>query len=170
LSFFSFAPAFSFSDLPGVSDIGALYDLYKITRVDIEFIPFDTVAAAPLVGGSAPLGGVLHSVFDYDDAAPVSASTTGTQLMQQYQTYKVQQFIRPGPLRWSVRPRIAVAAYSGAFTSYANVGDLWIDVNSSTVQYYGFKFLVELSNPNTTATFFLFKLKFTYYVDCAEVR
>lgn len=41
-----------------------------------------------------------------------------------------------------LRPRTAMAAYSGAFTSYANMSDQWIDLNSTSVQYYGFKLLL----------------------------
>jgi len=36
-------------------------------------------------------------------------------------------------------PRIATAAYSGVFTSFANVGPMWLDSGSPSVQHYGFK-------------------------------
>jgi len=44
----------------------------------------------------------------------------------------------------SFRPKFAVAAYSGVFTSFAQSGfNQWIDVASTTVPNYGLKWIVD---------------------------
>jgi len=46
---------------------------------------------------------------------------------------------------------MAVAAYAGSFTSYANMEPQWIDCASPSVQHYGFKCAV---NPTGVAMTF----------------
>ncbi len=40
-----------------------------------------------------------------------------------------------------LEPHLAIGAYSGAFTSFANTNSTqWVDANSPSVQYYGVKY------------------------------
>jgi len=43
--------------------------------------------------------------------------------------------------RWA--PHVAIAEYSGAFTSYGNVPSTWIDAASPSVEHYGLKFATD---------------------------
>ncbi len=83
----------------------------------------------------------LTWVIDYDDANGLGSLSAG-------QAYSTCLTLNPGEsAERTFRPRMAVAAYSGAFTSYANVEPMWIDAASNAVQHYGCKFWI----PQATA-------------------
>jgi hypothetical protein len=124
------AYAFTLSQLPNYTVFTACFDRYRILCVQVQFNPAATVTSD------------LSTAIDYDDANSPTAE------IQQRDTGMVvpcgNYFER------TFRPRIAVAAYSGAFTSYANMpSNLWIDCASPQVQYFGLKYYVPVSASNS---------------------
>jgi hypothetical protein len=114
-------------------DYTNVFDQYRIEAVEIIFSP-------RLSNGSFPSGAVsprLYTVIDYDDAS----AATIAQLVQ-YQTCIT---VPPGcGVVRSCVPHVAIAAYaSGAFTSFANMSDQWLDCASAAIQHYGFKVAIE---------------------------
>lgn len=112
----------------------AVFDSYRIMGVKVKWIPLNSQQQ-----------GVVHTVLDYDDGnAPASESA-----MLQYDTLKSapanvyfeREFI----------PRIAMAAYSGSFTSYAQSKPFqWIDVASPSVAHYGLKYYIPATSSAST--------------------
>lgn len=101
-----------------------LFDQYRIDQVESWMFP--------------DLGGVVHggpwsSVIDLDDANTPSASAD----VQNRQGCLTSGIDAGHYHRW--KPHMAVAAYSGAFTSYSNIIAGWIDAASPAVQHYGLK-------------------------------
>jgi len=131
------AYAITLSGFPGYNSPATTFDSYRITYISINFVPFGITAAA-----NATLG-QLTTAIDYADASPVDQS----QLLQNDTSMVVQtgQFFE----RRFV-PRIAVAAYSGAFTSYAQSEGEWVDTSSPAVQYYGLKYSQSISSSANT--------------------
>lgn len=125
-SFYSFT--FRLSDLPQASTFSALYDQYRVTKLKYEFYPAMTMGIS-----NAALVGTLITVIDYDDA---TVPTTPTQLLE-YANARVTSIYKP-QIR-TFKPHLAGAVYSGAFTSFSNLKDTWIDVASSSVEFYGVK-------------------------------
>jgi hypothetical protein len=124
------AITFILQDLPAFSDITNLFDQYRILSVRVEFVMGG--ATNPLTGPP----GIMATALDYDDAnTPASLNE-----LVQYETCQVvpigQYFER------TVKPRSALAAYSGVFTSFANVYGQWYDAVSSSVQHYGIKYYI----------------------------
>jgi hypothetical protein len=117
------------SSLPGSSEFTALFDQYRILEVSYSFIPYFT--EVPSTAGTVP--GIFGSAIDYDDANFV----LGLSDLQQYDSYQRINAVKS--LTRVVRPRSAVAMYSGAFTSFGNVYGQWIDSASPSVQHYGLK-------------------------------
>lgn len=112
-----------------ISSLTALFDQYRIARVEFWVTPRNSQGSTT---ASANVG-LFHSVIDFDDStqlASVAAANDytnvliGTGLDGHYRTFV---------------PHAAVAAYSGTFTSYANVEAPWIDAASTSVQHYGMK-------------------------------
>jgi len=124
------------SYLPSYTEFTALYDQYQIAQVDLRFVP-TVMTASPL----DPLQGFIVLAVDYDDA------TTPANIDALYQYGSAAVFPANKEIRFSLRPRAALAAYSGAFTSYANFGNMWIDVASPSVQHYGLKVGMAASTP-----------------------
>jgi hypothetical protein len=119
------AISFTLNTLTGYTSMTSLFDQYRIVGVQLQFLPSQNSYTAA--------AGAIFTAFDYDDATPVVLST-----LYQRQTLKAT----PAGVYFerSLKPRIALAAYAGAFTSFANVGDVWIDSASPAVVYYGLKY------------------------------
>jgi len=120
------AKGFALSDFDQSSEYTGLFDQYRINRLEVWIIP---VAAQ----GTTVFGGSF-SAIDLDDASTPSATATVKA--------KQGSLLSSGGASHyhSWRPHVAIAAYSGAFTSFANMTESWIDSGSPGVQHYGLKF------------------------------
>lgn len=118
---------FGFVQLNQAAALTAIFDQYRLAMVEVTFLP-DINIAAPTQ--NAPL---LYTCVDLDD----SAATTIAQL-QDYPG--VQETIAIKQHKHTFVPHVAIAAYSGTFTSFANEAAPWIDVASPSVQHYGVKY------------------------------
>jgi hypothetical protein len=118
---------FTFSELQDSGSLAAVFDQYRITCIEWWCYPRQVEESSTVNHGD------WVSVIDYDDEAvftsqgdalgyTTATTTAGTQ-------GHFHRFI----------PHVAVASYSGAFTSYDNVIAPWIDVASSNVRHYGIK-------------------------------
>jgi hypothetical protein len=110
------------------TDLTGLFDQYRCTRCQFWLVP----RIGPAQITAAANTGLMASVVDYDDLA----TPTFNQLLE-YRNVIVGPGSR-GHYR-DFKPHVAVAAYSGTFTSYGNVEDMWIDCGSPGVYYYGVK-------------------------------
>ena len=147
--------AFALSDLPSSSDFTSLFDQYRIAQVTLKFIPCAANFGQATTATDYP--SILTCVDFDDDAVPASSDTVrqyGTCLTVANATY----FER------CLTPRFAVAAYSGAFTSYAQSNPRqWIDCASPNVVHYGVKWA---TTPITvvTGTYQLYNVEATYVI------
>jgi len=111
------------------NDYAQVFDQYRILAIEAIFRPQQNVNVA-----NTQNQGEFTVVIDQDDAnVPTSLS-----YLQQYGN----QITKPGykKIRRCFKPHVAMAAYqSGAFTSYANVKDQWLDMNSPAIQHYAIK-------------------------------
>jgi len=119
---------FSVGALDQITPLTALFDQYRIELVEVWLTPRMTAA-----NGIALNFGQFHSVIDFDDN---NSLTTVPQALD-YENCVFGAGCVGHYRRWV--PHIAMAAYSGAFTSFANVTSPWIDAASSAVQHYGLK-------------------------------
>jgi len=102
----------------------ALFDQYRIDQLEVFVEPINAQ-------GSTSYGEVFTAV-DLDDAnAPTTLSIGDKQ----------EALVGLGAAgrkhRWL--PHVAIAEYSGTFTSYGNIPATFIDSASPSVQHYGFK-------------------------------
>lgn len=117
---------FKFNSVEDYASLTAVFDLYRFAMIEVSFIPDANIASQ---GATTPL---FHSCVDLDDSGTTSAVTIdnypGAVVTLAYKTQ-----------RHTFVPHCALAAYGGAFTSYANVAAPWIDVASPAVEHYGVK-------------------------------
>lgn len=125
-TFTSYAP--SLAGVAGYTDFTALFDQYRFVQVEIWLVPRVTSNSS-----NAANTGLLSSVVDYDDANNLTSTSAAMEYASCITTSgnmgHYHKFV----------PHTAVAAYSGAFTSYQNSSMQWIDVASTGVLYYGLK-------------------------------
>jgi len=152
--------SFVLTDLAAnVTSLSNLYDQYRIRRVRV-FIDAMTNISPPVAAAGNPVSLLLVAV-DFDDAAAI----TKAQILG----YENVQVVVPGSsIQLDLVPRIAVAAYSGTFTSYSNQTS-WIDCSSQTVQHYGVK-VVATAALGTATVFPTWAIHFEYLVDFRNVR
>jgi len=115
--------AFVINSVGDVGSLATIFDQYRIAHVSVDFIPLlATLSTSP-----------LYTVIDYDD----SNVLTSLAATLEYSTLQISQ---QGQQQTRVlSPRVALSAYTGAFTGFANQGGQWIDAASPTVQHYGIK-------------------------------
>jgi hypothetical protein len=124
---FSFI-SFYFGLLDNVAAWASVFDQYRILKLQVSFRPrmnFESSSTANT--------GTFITVVDVDDS---TALTTIAAAMD-YATAVVGRGIEEQTRTFV--PHLALAAYSGAFTSYANVEPTWIDCASTGVLHYGVK-------------------------------
>jgi hypothetical protein len=124
------ALSFKLNLLDNYTEFTALFDMYKIDYIEVKFIPQFNMQTITTNSTITPN---LYTVLDYDDAtAPASISE-----LRQFSTFREDRF--DYVVTRAIQPRMAVAAYSGAFTSYANTRS-WVDCNSPGIEWYGVKY------------------------------
>jgi len=119
--------AFMVSSLDQISSLTALFDQYRIIEIEVWIIPRTTNNTV------TSNTGLLATVVDYDDDTVLG--TLGAAL--DYTNVVVGTGIEGHYRRF--KPHAAMAAYSGAFSAFANVESPWIDAASTGVRHYGLK-------------------------------
>lgn len=143
---------FMIDDLPGATDFTSLFDHYTIEQVDIEVNCLQNTAAVNVTNADNVMPSITY-VPDFDDSA---VPTTGASI-REYQRARTHTFRGSGkPLKFSIKPRTAVAVYRTAISSAYAAGAEGTALNLSytDVPHYGIKFWVDnmafdLTNPYT---------------------
>jgi len=117
----------------------SLFDQYRITRVEVMFVPQSALVSA----GATATSGMLHTVVDYDDAS----NLTSEQAALSYQNC-LSSSAADGHFR-DFQPHCAVATYQGALTAFSNVKSPWIDASFPNVQHYGVKWVGTIASTAT---------------------
>lgn len=165
----NYAYSFKLTDLPNYGDFVSLYDQYMMTGVKIKLVPLNTQSSIiPVWNGTivAQSSNIsipqCVSVIDYDDANVLTAKTQYFE----YQNHKIFNCVNYHQRYF--KPHVALGAYSGAFTSYANKYNQWLDCDSNTVQHYGFKLFVDAANSQLSGN--IWRVYFTYYLKFKNTR
>jgi hypothetical protein len=115
---------FSLAQFPSYTEYTQCFDQYRIDQLEVWMEPN---------GSQEAVNGVLVTAIDLDDVAtpagPTSIQDKQGALVADGNQGRYHRFL----------PHVAVAEYSGTFTSYGNVPATWIDSVSINVQHYGFK-------------------------------
>lgn len=162
-SFWCISP--KLSDLPGYANFTALFDQYRITRVEVEILP--TAQPALVTGGTlgTARGCYLFTVVDNDDAS-VPASINE---MRQYATAKVHANM--SVVKRSFKPAVLVQAYeSNVATAYEPKFNAWISTTDPATQQFGMKigmYTVDSSNPTNTV---IYIVGARYWVQCKNQK
>jgi len=122
------ALTFLVNSLDNFANMATVYDQYRIDEIQVLAYSDDMSSATP---GTA--AGTWMTVVDLDDSTVPSTMSQLGGYSSVVSTSGYQQHFH------SWKPQFAVAAYSGAFTSYSTSTG-WLDCASPTVQYYGLKY------------------------------
>lgn len=121
------ASSFNLGQFNGTSQYTGLFDQYRFDEIEAWLEPQASYLATANCG-------VVVTAIDVDDA-----NSPGTiEAVEDKQNSLSASGICGHYHRW--QPHMAVAVYSGAFTSFQNAPADWIDSASNTVQHYGIKY------------------------------
>jgi hypothetical protein len=116
----------TFNSLPDYATFAALFDQYRIVTVETWTIPRSGVGS-----NNTYVGGLMTTVVDYDD----NTSPVSTNQLLNYENAITANGAQ-GHYR-KFQPHAALAAYGGAFTSFANKASPWLDCAYPAVAHYG---------------------------------
>jgi len=123
---------FALSQVSDYLSLAAVFDQYRIAMVEITFLPKQNFVTT---GNTYDR---LATVIDY-----VDSSTVGFVALTDYPSCQItEDFTKQ--VRTLI-PRVAVAAYSGAFTSFMSEEAPWLDCSSPNIQHYGVKFAFKIT-------------------------
>lgn len=131
------------------STFTAMFDQYRIDAIEVWITP-------QISADISMATGFLCSVIDLDD----DTNLTSVAAAQEYSSC-VTTPAKTGHYRHFI-PHVAMAAYSGAFTSFANVASPWIDAGSPSVVHYGVKVACNTSLAATYSYDTIVKAHFTF--------
>jgi hypothetical protein len=127
---------FAHTNFVNYANFTTLFDQYRIVEGEVWLIP--------RVGTGSATGtnyGLFTSCIDYDDATNLTSIGDGLGHTNSITTSGSQGHYH------KFKPRPALAAYTGTFTGYANPSDsLWMDCASSSIQYYGVKYAITVTD------------------------
>lgn len=150
---------FELADLPNYTEYTALYDSYRIYRVDMHFMPIGAGVITNQTSTSFSAFPIFGLVKDYDDAAVPSSFDA----MAQYENYQELRLTKQYKI--TIYPQASGTIFNGN-TSPAGYGNLprqdWIDCAYPAVPYYGIKWgYTNFSGIPTIG----WRVRFTYYVE-----
>jgi len=121
------ASSFTLGQFNGTAQYTGLFDQYRFDEFEVWLEPQSNYLSTTNVG-------MLISAVDVDDA-----NVPGTiEAVEDKQNSLSSNGGAGHYHRW--KPHMAVALYSGVFTSFGNEDADWIDSASNTVQHYGIKY------------------------------
>lgn len=138
---------FELSDFPEYASYQALYEYYRIDKVQVTWRTMNNVATTgsvvnPAVSFIYQSAGRIHSVIDYNDSAPFAASRAGIQEMMQDQSYKCTTSTKNHSR--TLVPHILMEG-GGASVGVITKRKQWIPVGNTTASltHYSLKYILE---------------------------
>ena len=132
---------YQISQVPSVGDFTNLFDQYRIVKVQTTLYPSATESEA---AGSTVLNGYGIKAIDYDDG-------TSTNFGDLLQFGNCQHFKLTEPIITTIVPRLASPTFgSSVFSSFSMTPkNVWVDMASTTAEYYGLKIAFPIVPINT---------------------
>lgn len=148
------ATVIAFNQLSNSSDFINLFEQYRIKYVVLKF--YLTIDPGAQAAGSANYPR-LYWTRDTNDSTPLT-----TNEMYERGDMKSAILDPVRPITIGFKPNVLENIYiSGVSTGYKASYDTWLDVNSSTVPYYGLKYNID----NFTNVNYRLNVDTTYYMD-----
>lgn len=133
---------FTLADVPGYTEYTALYDQYRITKIEVNIMPCNTACN----NGQYCTPSWMLSSVDYDNAT--SQTTAQLREVDDVQIIHVQR-----GKKITFQPRCAIVTAQSSLSGLAEAKPgLWINCSTTGVQHYGLKLAMPSANSNGIAT------------------
>lgn len=155
---FAGAADFSLSYLSNPSDFMSLFDVYKIWKVEIQFIPKYNSSDFSSGGTGYGLPTIYVAEDRNDKVAPASVAE-----IQEYSTCKAARFDKT--LKYTCWPCLSIQGSGDANVIDASQKDLWC--RTSAAYYNGIKWAVDVPVGMET---FRMDIVYKYFITCKDVK
>jgi len=157
----AYARSWRISDMDDIADYTNLYDQYRITGINIEFVPRINMTHWTTGVGTVPHYGYV--VYDFDDdntpTSDVSMRANGScQIIDLTKPYKKYFEPRTNTALW------AGAVASGYAVNKGGTAGPWIDLVNTGVRYYALKLITPVLSPITNLSYG-FDILYTMFVE-----
>lgn len=150
---------FNLGQLPNSTEFTSLYDMYRINKIAIKFVPAYNSSS---VGTTAEYAPNFHSVIDATDA---TAPTTTSELFQ-YGNHRMTRGTQVHTRVFTPASLDFVNATAGS-TAGNPTWKQWLSTSASTVEHYALKYAVEQGFTNNAITWSPYA---TFYFSCKAVK
>jgi len=148
------ATSFFLSQCDNVTAFQSVFDQYKIEEVEVWVLP-NVQENQDL----SKIQALYRTSIDYDDAnVPTSIASINEFNNCMTAPYTLGQYR-------VVKPHVAISAYQGAFTGFANQNSQWIDIGSPNVQHFGFKMAADVTSSAVS-----FQITYRFHLAFRNVR
>ncbi len=138
------ALSFALGNVTLSSKFTAAFDAFMIEKVTVRFYPPYQQTGTMSVSTSASSTNqpqlILSTVVDYDDSTAIALGDAQTR--PSYNSVVMTDGVKPYH-EVSIVPALAMAAYQGAFTAYAQRQRQWVDTAYPNTVHYGLKYLIQ---------------------------
>ncbi len=170
LSYATGVISFAIDAIPNVTELGALFDQYKIEAIDVmfEYLNSSQSIQTQQVSTAYQSQCTLLVYEDNDDTSAPAATNAGWQSLYEVGRAKRKMFPGDGTslkIRITPKPLVGELAYSDttALTGRALGYDGWLDgATANPVLHFGLKYAIQ-ANPSTTSLTHAFRVTTTYY-------
>lgn len=173
----------TFDAIKAYSEFTALYDRYKITKVQLQIsLVTNPNSANPtnIQAGNNPTGAWTATTYfnnptnwypkfwyirDYDDSSAISLSVMRERakvkcfIMQPNKMYKIN--MKPAILNQTYRTE--------ATTGYSPHWNQWIDMQQTNVPHYGLKYVIDTQGQTPHDYPFKVRMEYRYFFTCKDV-
>lgn len=125
---------YTLNDLPDVTDFTALYDMYKINKITVKWLPRGNSSDVAAQGQISR----MFTVLDRDD----DATPSSIDQLTQYESLKVTPTTAVHTRSFKPSLRVEVANGLGG-TANNIVGPKWLNLANTNVKHYGVKLGVQ---------------------------
>lgn len=150
--------AFTFSQIPNNAEFTALFDQYRINKIKLQLIPNFTGSDLNPTSSVVALPNIW-SVIDYDD----NTSPANLNDLLQYPNVRMTRGQRIHTRYWTPAVGTDVGGVASASQKYKQ----WIDMSTTSIEHYGFKYFIDQLNTGPVGTWRVFA---TFYFSCKGVR
>jgi len=153
--------SFQFSQLTNATEFSNLFDMYRINKIVIKFVPNHNSSEV----GATKFIPNFHSVLDFNDGF---APTALTQLYE-YQSWRMTRGYASHTRAFI--PAVLYATQDGTLPGSGSPASMklkqWVSTSETDVYFYGLKWGIEAANAAADVSWTPF---ITYYYSCKSVK
>jgi hypothetical protein len=156
-----YATSFSLSGVPGYTEFTALYDQYRITKVNLHLWPTNIAVTNSNSGSTiVNLAPRVVTAIDYDD----STNAGSFNELREYSTAEVH--IVTDKVVRTFSPAVSTVVYEGVSSSgYAPTWGQWISTNDPSVPHYGMKGAIEATGSSSVDSAYGYRVEAEYFLE-----